>query len=232
MDSILKGNGHTENSTIPTDPLANLAYSISHLPRAISPALLCWLDVLSNPASMYHEAKSLSLLHRELKELLVEGEEEETGADGEVSDEKEKPKEVIKIEEDLKKGNESGKDIDKAKEDAKREKEYLLEREHAFLNSLNDSHHRLTKSISEKVYPTPICIIDNPETNTRATVWADMKTREVRNIFSRHIPLHCFFSPFLPFVFYLLYHSALFIAFLTPSSSSSLCLGGSGISRI
>ena len=137
---------------------------------------------------MYHEARSLSLLDQELKELLVDDEkkspegekEKEKERDGD--DEKEKPKEadkIIKKDETVKKANESGKGEDKAKEDIRREKEFLLEREHAFLNSLNDSHHRLTKSISEKVYPTPICIIDNPETNTKATVWADMKTREV-----------------------------------------------------
>ena len=189
FDSLLKGNGHTANSTIPTDPLANLAYSFSHLPRTLSPALLSWLDVLSNPASMYHEARSLSLLDQELKELLVDDEKKSPEGGGgdkdeekEGNDEKEKPKEadkIIKKDETVKKANESGKGDDKAKEDIRREKEFLLEREHAFLNSLNDSHHRLTKSISEKVYPTPICIIDNPETNTKATVWADMKTREV-----------------------------------------------------
>jgi hypothetical protein len=132
---------------------------------------------------MYHEARSLSLLDRELKDLLVE-DVEEKGEEDEVKEEKEKSKEVEKIikkDDDIKKANESGKDKDKAKEDIRREKDFLLEREHAFLNSLIDSHHRLTKSISEKVYPTPICIIDNPETNTKATIWADMKTREVSN---------------------------------------------------
>jgi hypothetical protein len=131
---------------------------------------------------MYHEARSLSLLDRELKDLLVE-DVEEKGEEDEGNEEKEKPQEVeiIKKDDDVKKANESGKDKNKAKEDIRREKEFLLEREHAFLNSLIDSHHRLTKSISEKVYPTPICIVDNPETNTKATIWADMKTREVSN---------------------------------------------------
>ena len=130
---------------------------------------------------MYHEARSLSLLDRELKDLLVE-DVEEKGEEDEGKEEKEKPKEVekrIKKDDDVKKANESGKDKDKAKEDIRKEKEFLLEREHAFLNSLIDSHHRLTKSISEKVYPAPICIVDNTETNTKATIWADMKTREV-----------------------------------------------------
>ena len=172
---------------------------------------------------MYHEARSLSLLDQELKELLVDdekkspegGEKEKEG-----NDEKEKPKEadkIIKKDESTKKANESGKGDDKAKEDIRREKEFLLEREHAFLNSLNDSHHRLTKSISEKVYPTPICIIDNPETNTKATVWADMKTREVSYSHSQsYTPFYLLLKIFI-FVFLSL-HLSNYSSF---SSSSS-----------
>jgi hypothetical protein len=80
---------------------------------------------------------------------------------------------------DLKKQKDRKKDALKATKEEKKEREYVEEREHAFLNSITDSHHRITKHITKKSYLSQVCCIGSAETQTQATVWADLKTREV-----------------------------------------------------
>jgi hypothetical protein len=87
-------------------------------------------------------------------------------------------KEACKVSE-LKKQKDSKKDELKATKEEKREREYIIEREHAFLNSISDSHHRITKHITKKSYLSQICCIGSYETQTQVTLWADMRTREV-----------------------------------------------------
>ena len=87
-------------------------------------------------------------------------------------------KEAKKVSE-LKKLKDKKKDELKATKEEKREREYIIEREHAFLNSISDSHHRITKHITKKSYLSQICCIGSYETQTQVTLWADMRTREV-----------------------------------------------------
>ena len=140
----------------PSDPVTYMTYGLQRLSHPISPKLLAWLDLLSDPPSHYS-------VERELKAMGVS-----TSTLGAVDsdDARDKEKELEEIKD---------RDMDCFDDEDCLREVRMVKRE----ASMTDSVHRITMCIAEKRYPVQICSIDNAEFNTGATVWADMKTREV-----------------------------------------------------
>ena len=168
--------------SVPIDPFYALYYSLTHYPKAYNPSLLSWLEVLSNPPAMYHEQRRMSLLDQELKKIRstqsinIDDEEGDLNKDSILL----KSESMQRSQKDNSKMRDRRKDEERKKEEIEVDKKQILEKEHAFLNSISDSHHRITRSISKKIYLPHICCVENKEHKCRASVWADMKTREVQ----------------------------------------------------
>lgn len=133
---------------------------------------------------MYHEQRRMSLLDEELKKIRstqsinIDDDESDLNKDAILT----KSESMRKSQKDNSKMRDRRKDEEKKKEEIELDKKLVLAMEHAFLNSISDSHHRITRSISKKIYLPLICCVENKEHKSRASVWADMKTREVNNL--------------------------------------------------
>jgi hypothetical protein len=147
----------------PSDPVSAMAFGLQRLSNPISPKLFTWLDLLSDPPSHYS-------VERDLKAMGVSTstvDAIESGDTHNKNKENEKAK-VMAVEV-------QDRDMDCFDDEDCLREVRMVKREAC----MTDSVHRITMSIAEKRYPVQICSVDNPETNTKATIWADMKTREV-----------------------------------------------------
>ena len=142
----------------PSDPVTYMAYGLQRLSHPISPKLLAWLDLLSDPPSHYSVERDLKAMGVSTSTL--------GAVDSGDAREKEKEKELEEIKD---------RDMDCFDDEDCLREVRMVKRE----ASMTDSVHRITMCIAEKRYPVQICCIDNAESNSGATVWADMKTREV-----------------------------------------------------
>lgn len=150
----------------PSDPVSAMAFCLQRLSNPINSKLLTWLDLLSDPPSHYS-------VYRDLKAIGVST----STADAVESDDKHDTNKENKGKEKAKVValEVQDRDIDCFDDEDCLREVRMVKREAC----MTDSVHRIIMSIAEKRYPVQICSIDNPETNTKATVWADMKTKEV-----------------------------------------------------
>ena len=168
LDSISDENVDPSLAHAPaSDPVGAMAFGLQRLSNPISSKLLSWLDLLSDPPSHYS-------VERDLKAMGVSTDVSTStvvAADSDDSHDKNKEKEkakVVAVEV-------QDRDMDCFDDEDCLREVRMVKREAC----MTDSVHRITMSIAEKRYPVQICSVDNPKTNTKATIWADMKTREV-----------------------------------------------------
>ena len=178
LDSISDENIDPSLAHAPlSDPVGAMAFGLQRLSNPISSKLLSWLDLLSDPPSHYSIERDLKA--KGVSTSTLDAVESDDADDK--NKENEKKAKVVAVEV-------QDRDMDCFDDEDCLREVRMVKRE----KCMTDSVHRITMSIAEKRYPVQICSVDNPETNTKATIWADMKTREVSNC-----TLCCCLSPTL-----------------------------------